>query len=180
MVRLFQPTCGTLITPRALPVDGSGVPAPSCGCGGRLGCSASQAIARAREQAQAGTVGCFLAAGKQPLEPETDAEQGASRRDAGANRRRPAAIERDRGAEVADAWHDDRGRAFEIGRQRRVVQLGADGGERLAHRREVAGLVVDEGNHSSPLVLGSIRASRLSLAQATRSARANALNTAST
>ena len=80
---------------------------------------------------------------------------------------------------MADARHDDRGRPLEIGRRRRVVQLGANRGERLAHRRQVAGLVVDERNHSSPLVLGSMRASRLSFAQATRSARANALNTAS-
>ena len=57
--------------------------------------------------------------------------------------------------------------------------VGADRGERLAHRREVAGAVVDERDHSSPFVLGSILASRLSFAQATRSARANALNTAS-
>ena len=52
--------------------------------------------------------------------------------------------------------------------------------ERLAHRRQVAGAVVDERDHSSPFVLGSIFASRASFAQATRSARANALNTAST
>ena len=131
------------------------------------------------EQTEAGAVGRFLAAGEQPLQPETDAEQRTSRRDAGANRRDPAAIERGRRAEVADAGHDDRGRPFEIGRRRRVVQLGANRGERLAHRRQVAGLVVDERDHSSPLVLGSIRASCLSFAQATRSARANALKTAS-
>ena len=46
-------------------------------------------------------------------------------------------------------------------------------------------LVVDEGNHGAPSLtavlwsIGSILASRLSFAQATRSARANALNTAS-
>ena len=43
-----------------------------------------------------------------------------------------------------------------------------------------AGLVIDQRNHSRPLVLGSIFASRLSFATATRRARANALNTAST
>mgnify|MGYP003693635583 CR=1 FL=1 len=52
-------------------------------------------------------------------------------------------------------------------------------GQRLAHRRQVAGAVVDERNHSSPFVLGSIFARRASFAHATRSARANALNTAS-
>ena len=61
-----------------------------------------------------------------------------------------------------------------------VPELGAERRERLAHRREVARAVVDERNHSSPFVLGSIFASRASLAHATRKARANALNTAST
>ena len=51
--------------------------------------------------------------------------------------------------------------------------------ERLPHRRQVAGAVVDQSDHSRPLVLGSIFASRASRAQATRNARANALNTAS-
>ena len=51
--------------------------------------------------------------------------------------------------------------------------------ERLADRREIAGAVVDQRDHSSPFVLGSIFASRRSFAQATRSARANALKHAS-
>ena len=59
-------------------------------------------------------------------------------------------------------------------------QVRARGREALADRREVAGAVVDERDHSSPFVLGSIRAMRGSRAHATRSARANALNTAST
>ncbi|MNC93256.1 hypothetical protein D3C83_98400 [compost metagenome] len=66
------------------------------------------------------------------------------------------------------AWHG--------GRPHRRVQ----GGEGLSHRRQVAGAVIDERDHNSPFVLGSIFASRASFAQATRSARANALNTAST
>ena len=60
------------------------------------------------------------------------------------------------------------------------MHLGADGRERLAHRRQVAGAVIDERNHNSPFVLGSVRASCLSREHATRSARPNALNTAST
>ena len=70
-------------------------------------------------------------------------------------------------------------RVGELVRRVRREHVGADRGERLAHRRQVAGAVVDERDHSRPLVLGSIRASRLSFAQATRSARANALKTAS-
>ena len=38
----------------------------------------------------------------------------------------------------------------------------------LAHRGQVAGVVVDEGDHNSPFVLGSIFASCLSFAHATR------------
>ena len=60
-----------------------------------------------------------------------------------------------------------------------VGHFGADRRERLAHRRQIAGAIIDERNHNSPLVLGSIRARRLSFAHATRSALANALNTAS-
>ena len=51
--------------------------------------------------------------------------------------------------------------------------------ERLSYRCEVARLIVDDGDHRSPLVLGSIFARRLSLEQATRRARAKALNRAS-
>ena len=44
---------------------------------------------------------------------------------------------------------------------------------------QIAGLVVDDCDHSSPFVLGSISPSCLSREQATRSARANALKSAS-
>ena len=71
-------------------------------------------------------------------------------------------------------------RAAHVGGRSGVDELGAERRQRLAHRRQVAGAVVDERDHSSPFVLGSIFASRASRAQATRSARANALNTAST
>ena len=62
-------------------------------------------------------------------------------------------------------WHDE---------------VGAEGRERFADRRQISRAVIDEYNHSNPFVLGSIFASRASFAHATRSARANALNTAST
>ena len=51
--------------------------------------------------------------------------------------------------------------------------------ERLFYRRQIAGLVIDDRDHSSPFVLGSIFWSRLSREQANRSARAKALNSAS-
>ena len=67
--------------------------------------------------------------------------------------------------------------AFIMGRN----MFGPDRGECLFDRGQIARAVIDQGDraHSSPFVLGSIRASRLSRSQATRSARANALNTAS-
>ena len=80
---------------------------------------------------------------------------------------------------MTDAWHDDADRPREIVRRVGREDLGLDRGERLPHRREIPGLVVDERDHNNPFVLGSIFASRLSFAHATRSARANALNTAS-
>ncbi len=49
----------------------------------------------------------------------------------------------------------------------------------LGDRSQVPGAVIDNRNHSSPLVLGNTRAKRRSLEQAKRIARANALKTAS-
>jgi len=69
--------------------------------------------------------------------------------------------------------------AFYLGRLFRRHELGAERRQGLAHRGEIAGAVVHERDHNNPFVLGSIFASRLSFAQATRSALANALNTAS-
>ena len=80
---------------------------------------------------------------------------------------------------MADAGHDDAAGARELLRRRGRRELGAERRQRLAHRREIARAVIDQRDHSSPFVLGSIFASRASFAHATRSARANALNTAS-
>jgi hypothetical protein len=80
---------------------------------------------------------------------------------------------------VAHAGHDNGRRPIEIGWRRRIVQVGSNRRERLSNGGEVASLVIDQRNHSKPLVLGNIRASCLSFEQATRNARANALNTAS-
>src|SRR5215470_4252678 len=51
--------------------------------------------------------------------------------------------------------------------------------ECFLHGRQIAGLVIDDGDHSNPFVLGNILASRLSREQAKRNARAKALNSAS-
>ena len=71
------------------------------------------------------------------------------------------------------------GGAVQVGRLLRRHELCAQGRQRLPDRREIASTVVNQRNHNNPFVLGNIFASRLSFAQATRSARANALNTAS-
>src|SRR5262249_15812213 len=118
---------------------------------------------------------------EEPLHAEADAEQRSAERDAFDHGVDPGLVERARGVEVADAGHDDRAGAGELWRFERCEHLRANCAQRLPPRRQVAGLVVDEcdRHQSSPLVDGSMRASRLSRAQATRSARANALKTAS-
>ena len=80
---------------------------------------------------------------------------------------------------MTDAGHDDAVGTAELAWNGRCPDLSANRGERLAHRRQVAGAVINERDHSSPLVLGSVRARRLSFEHATRSARANALKQAS-
>lgn len=67
-------------------------------------------------------------------------------------------------------------------RNRRIIcnyRLPAYVIEGLFHRCQIAGLIIENGNHISPLVLGSILARRRSRQQAKRKARANALNRAS-
>ena len=81
--------------------------------------------------------------------------------------------------EMADARDDDPAGLVEVRGRGGREEAGAEDAQRLADRGEVAGAVVDQRNHSSPLVLGSIFASLRSLAHATRSARANALKQAS-
>ena len=133
----------------------------------------------AGQHAQAGDIRCLVASFEQPLHSETDAEQRLAAADLTGNRIAPWADERSRGFEVADTGDNQRGEALQFVGRCRCCVLGAERGQRLADRRQVAGAVVDQRNHSSPFVLGSIFASRASRAHATRNARANALNTAS-
>ena len=80
---------------------------------------------------------------------------------------------------MADAGNDDAVGAAELTGNGRRPDVGADGRQRLPHRRQIAGAVIDQRDHSRPLVLGSVFASRLSFEHATRNARANALKHAS-
>ena len=139
-----------------------------------------QPVALSAEEAETGKLGRLFAPLEQPLHAEADAEQGPALADARENRLHPVGSQRPRGAEVSDARHDDSRSFTELGGVGGRVQVGAEGAKRLAHRRQVARAVVDERDHNRPLVLGSTFARRLSFEQATRSARANALKTAST
>jgi len=123
---------------------------------------------------------CFIAAFEEPLHAEADAEERRPAADRGSNRVAPGSDQRFRRREVADARHDHRREPRELAGCRRSRELSAERRECLTHGRQVAGAVVDKGDHSRPFVLGNIFARRASRAQATRSARPNALNTAST
>ena len=121
------------------------------------------------------------AALEQELQSEADAEERLAGAGVGQDRLAPRRVQHRRRLEVADARHDQPVGAGDLRRRVRREHLGAGRGQRLAHRRQVAGAIVDQRDpHNSPLVLGSIVFSCLSFEQATRSARANALNTAST
>ncbi len=72
----------------------------------------------------------------------------------------PRAVERRGRAEVPDARDDDAVGAGELGGIGGSEELRARGRKSLANRREIARAVIDERNHRSPFVLGSIRAIR--------------------
>ena len=100
--------------------------------------------------------------------------------DSGANAVAPAGVERARGVEVAHPGHDDAARHREVSRRARCAELGAECRQCLAHGSQIAGAIIDERDHSSSFVLGSIFAICRSFEHATRNARANALKHAST
>src|SRR5262249_55024607 len=140
---------------------------------------AAQAVAASAEKAKAGHVGRLVAAFEQPLEAEADTEQRTAVADAIQDRVDPRAVERARRGEMADAGHDDPARACEFTGCLGRIKGCAHGGQRFSDGGEIPRLVVDQRDHRSPFVLGSAFAIRLSFAQATRSARPNALKTAS-
>ena len=124
--------------------------------------------------------GSLAAAFEEPLEAEADAEQRPAALDDADDGVAPFAVERRGLLKISDARDDDTLDVVEIRRHAWCQHLSADRRERFAHRRQIAGAVIDQRNHRSPFVLGSVRASCLSREHATRSARPNALNTAST
>ena len=156
----FQPTCGTFRR------------APS---GSRSG----SRVIRPGSTPRPGSAGRFVAALEQPLHAEADAEDGTPSANA------PSDDASRQPARRATRWRRSGRRRARRSPAAPARSSGARGCDappapmaRSALRTDVRlpGAVVDERDHSSSFVLGSMRASRRSRAQATRSARANALN----
>ena len=123
----------------------------------------------------------LAAAGKHPLHSDTDPEKSLTGSDPLLQSLAYAAVRQlSRSSKVSHSGKDD---FVCLAYNRWIVCDDAicfQMLECLLHRRQVSRPVIDNRDHSSPFVLGSIVASRASFAHATRSARANALNTAST
>jgi hypothetical protein len=143
-----------------------------------------QARTSSLEEGEARHVGRLIAGLEEPLEAEADSEHGCAVGDRGTNRCCPRFAQGACRLEVPDTGNDDGFRVREVGGSRGRVQVRADSGEALPHRCQISCAVVDQGDvlHAwiNPFVLGNTRASRRSREHANRSARANALNSAST
>ena len=118
-----------------------------------------EAFAPAREDAATGDFWSLAAAFEKPLQANTDAKERDTRRKALPNSRSNALLCKHRGRrEMPYAGQDDPFRIPDhcrIGGDESIT--GAERVKGFQHRREIAGLVVDDSNHQSrPLVLGSI------------------------
>src|SRR5262245_9570346 len=167
---------GHAIQDRSLALQGKRVP-PNVWNLDRIGRCEPPALPR--QESKPRQIGCLVASLEQPVHAEADAEKGPSFANALEDALDPGAVERSRRAEVPHARDDDAACLAKRNRSFRTEHVGADRRQRLLDGRQVSGLVIDQRDHSRPLVLGSMRASRLSFAHATRSARPNALKTAS-
>ena len=138
------------------------------------------AKAASGNEAQARRFWRLGAAFEQPLHAQADAEQRHAASERALDRGPPFGPERGSGREVTDAGNDNGTCADGVGNVTDETHVRTDGLEGLDDRRQISGTVVDERDaHSRPFVDGNVRDSRLSFEQATRSARANALNVAS-
>ena len=145
--------------------------------------SAGSARTAPGQQSQAAQLRRFLAGVVQRVQAEANSEE----RDAALQRieqrcAQGLLVERaNQRAEVSHARQDQHFGVADGSRSVGAARFGAEFLQRALHRREVAGAVIDERDfHSSPFVLGRTCFSRLSRDTANRSARANALNMAST
>ncbi len=122
------------------------------------------------------------AAGQKPLHAHANPQERHAPGDRLAyGRGDPGLVQPARSREMTHARQDHPAGCTYVFRTIRYRDLGVQIAQRLDDRSQVAGLVVDDGDryHSNPLVLGNISPNCLSREQATRSARANALNRAS-
>src|SRR5262249_53102792 len=141
----------------------------------------SEAVASALEYAEAGSFGGFGASVKQPLQANADTQKGSALGDLLFDGLAEAALFKEGSSlEVRHAGKDDLVGALHSFGIVGCQSVGTNCGQCLHHGREIAGLVIDDGDHKSPFVLGSILPSCLSREQATRKARAKALKRAST
>src|SRR5262245_37987839 len=130
---------------------------------------------------QAGTRGIrsFRAALKQPLHSYANPQEWLAPRNGLQHRCTQASIEEFTTGKMAYSGNDDFRRRGDHCRIRSYLCGRAKMLECLLDGTDVTGAVINDGDHRSPLVLGSILASRRSREQATRRARAKALKSAS-
>ena len=135
------------------------------------------------EVPQARMLRCFARSGKEPLHADADAEERNAARNrvshCGGDSSRMQA--RGRG-EVPYTRQDNALGFLDCGRiAARDLDLRPQVPQRLHHGGDIAGPVIDDGHalHSRPFVEGRMSPSCLSLLQAKRKARANALKMAS-
>src|SRR6185437_6866282 len=140
-----------------------------------------KALADSIERAKPATFRRFRASRKEPLQANADSQERNSRASAFGNcLLQPAAVEELRRSKMPNTRQNNLLSATYNFRVLGGDCIRTDGRQRLHHRCKISGLVIDDRDHSNPLVDGSILPSCLSREQATRTARANALNRAST
>src|SRR6185312_11998581 len=142
--------------------------------------SFGEALTDRVESAETSAFRSFRASGKKPLQANADSEKRRARADAFGNRLLQSALLKK--LSRGEVPHPGQNNLLGVPHHFRV--LGGDGvrpdsSQRLHYGSEVSGFVINDGDHSSPLVEGSILPSCLSREHATRSARANALNSTS-
>src|SRR5437868_5640047 len=128
------------------------------------------------EESQTAEFGSLLTRVKHPLHPQTNSKQRDLPIDGAHDCLSQRAGKSACSLKVSNSGDNDVAGIiyhFRISRYHRVMAKMA---ERFLYRGKIAGLIIDDGDHRSPLVLGSKRAICRSRQQAARSAREKALN----
>src|SRR5208283_3541094 len=135
------------------------------------------------QQAKAGKRWSFVAGFIESLQAEADAEKVRTARD-GVTQWLAQSMRVQSGDQSATVAHAREDEAFGFGNRLRPVggdDVRAQAAQGAFHRGDIAGAVIEQGDvHGSSLVLGKTLRRRVSRETAKRSARANALNSAST